>query len=181
MEDVLRAELVEHIRTVANWPQPGVQFRDVLPLFANPRVFRLVTDALAREATQRQAGVVAAIDARGFIVGGAMALEMGVGMVPIRKQGKLPGQTIAETYALEYGSATIEVHTEAITAGDRVVLIDDLIATGGTMMAAVRLIERLDAHIVGAAAIIDLPELGGSDLLRDAGIDVFSLVTTSDL
>jgi adenine phosphoribosyltransferase len=120
--------------------------------------------------------VVAGLDARGFIIGSVLAYELGVGFVPIRKKGKLPFTTVAETYELEYGSATVELHTDAVKAGDRVLLIDDLIATGGTMMAGRRLLEKLGAEVMEGAAIVDLPELGGSDKLRASGLPLFTLL-----
>jgi len=122
---------------------------------------------------------VAGIDARGFIIGAILAYELNVGFVPIRKKGKLPYTTIAEEYELEYGSATVEMHADACKAGDRVLLIDDLIATGGTMMAGKKLLERLGATVVGGAAIVDLPELGGSKLLREGGLELFTVVDFS--
>jgi len=120
--------------------------------------------------------VIAGLDARGFIIGSVVAYELGVGFVPIRKKGKLPFTTVEETYELEYGSATVEMHTDAVKAGDRVVLIDDLIATGGTMMAGKKLLERLGAQVIEGAAIVDLPELHGSQKLREAGLPLFTLV-----
>ena len=119
---------------------------------------------------------IAGLDARGFIIGSVLAYELNVGFVPIRKKGKLPFTTVEETYELEYGSATVEIHTDAVKAGDRVVLIDDLIATGGTMMAGMRLLERLGASVIEGAAIVDLPELGGSQKLREAGLKLHTLV-----
>jgi adenine phosphoribosyltransferase len=120
--------------------------------------------------------VIAGLDARGFIIGSVVAYELNLGFVPIRKKGKLPYTTVQESYELEYGSATVEMHTDAVKPGDRVVLIDDLIATGGTMMAGMKLLERLGATVVEGAAIVDLPELGGSARLRAAGLPVFTLV-----
>jgi adenine phosphoribosyltransferase len=120
--------------------------------------------------------VVAGLDARGFIIGSVLAYELGVGFVPIRKKGKLPFTTVEETYELEYGSATVELHTDAVKPGDKVVLIDDLIATGGTMMAGRRLLEKLGAEVMEGAAIVDLPELGGSQRLRESGLALFTLL-----
>ena len=119
---------------------------------------------------------IAGLDARGFIIGSVLAYELNIGFVPIRKKGKLPFTTVAESYELEYGSATVEIHTDAVKSGDRVVLIDDLIATGGTMMAGKRLLERLGATVIEGAAIVDLPELGGSARLREAGLPLYTLV-----
>lgn len=170
--------LRDHIRTVPDWPVPGVQFRDITPLLQNPRVFRVLIDQFVHRymAPGLRPDVVAGIDARGFILGAVIAYELGVGFVPIRKKGKLPFATVEESYELEYGSATVEIHTDAVRRGDRVLLIDDLIATGGTMMAGKRLLEKLGAEVIEGAAIVDLPELGGSAALRDAGLLLFTLV-----
>ena len=168
--------LRNHIRTVPDWPAPGVQFRDITPLLQDPKVFHVLIDAFVHRYMDRQIDVVAGLDARGFIIGSVVAYELNRGFVPIRKKGKLPFSTIEETYELEYGSATVELHTDAVRAGDRVLLIDDLIATGGTMLAGKKLLEQLGATVVEGAAIVDLPELGGSQRLRDAGLPLFTLV-----
>ena len=171
--------LKSHIRTVPDWPAPGVQFRDITPLLQNPRVFRVLIDAFVHRYMDPalRPDIVAGLDARGFILGSVIAYELGLGFVPIRKKGKLPFTTVEETYELEYGSATVELHTDAIQPGQRVLLIDDLIATGGTMMAGKRLIERLGGSICEGAAIVDLPELGGSQRLRDEGLQLFTLLS----
>jgi adenine phosphoribosyltransferase len=170
--------LRDHIRTVPDWPAPGVQFRDITPLLQNPKVFRVMIDAFVHRYMEPRLrpDVVAGLDARGFILGAVVAHELNVGFVPIRKKGKLPFTTIEETYELEYGSATVELHTDAVKPGDRVLLIDDLIATGGTMMAGRKLLEKLGATVVEGAAIVDLPELGGSRQLRESGLPLFTLV-----
>jgi adenine phosphoribosyltransferase len=165
-----------HIRTVPDWPSPGVQFRDITPLLANPKVFRILIDEFVHRYYDVRPSAIAGLDARGFIIGAVVAYELNVGFVPIRKKGKLPFTTVEETYELEYGSATVEMHTDAVKPGDRVVLIDDLIATGGTMMAGKKLLERLGAQVVEGAAIVDLPELEGSAKLRAAGLPLFTLV-----
>jgi adenine phosphoribosyltransferase len=170
------AYIRRHIRTVPDWPEAGVMFRDITPLLADPKVFRVLIDQFVHRYFDVRPDLVAGLDARGFIIGAVLAFELGVGFVPIRKKGKLPFTTVAETYELEYGSATVEIHTDAVRAGDRVLLIDDLIATGGTMMAGKRLLERLGAVVVEGAAIVDLPELGGSAKLRGAGLNLFTLV-----
>jgi len=170
--------LRDHIRTVPDWPAPGVQFRDITPLLQDAKVFRVLIDVFVHrymDASNRP-DVVAGLDARGFILGAVVAYELGVGFIPIRKKGKLPFTTVAETYELEYGSATVELHTDAVKAGDRVLLIDDLIATGGTMMAGMKLLEKLGAQVIEAAAIVDLPELGGSAKLRAAGLKLHTLI-----
>jgi adenine phosphoribosyltransferase len=170
--------LRDHIRTVPDWPAPGVQFRDITPLLQNAKVFRVLIDAFVHRYMDpgMRPDVVAGLDARGFILGSVVAYELNVGFVPIRKKGKLPFTTVEETYELEYGSATVELHTDAVKAGNRVLLIDDLIATGGTMMAGKKLLERLGAHVMEGAAIVDLPELGGSDRLRESGLPLFTLL-----
>jgi adenine phosphoribosyltransferase len=170
--------LRNHIRTVPDWPAPGVQFRDITPLLQDAKVFRVLIDAFVHRYMDPslRPDVVAGLDARGFIIGAVVADELNVGFVPVRKKGKLPFTTVEETYELEYGSATVELHTDAVRAGNRVVLIDDLIATGGTMMAGKKLLERLGAQVIEGAAIVDLPELGGSQKLREAGLPLFTLV-----
>ena len=170
--------LRDHIRTVSDWPAPGVQFRDITPLLQDPKVFRVLTDAFVQRSMDPalRPDVVAGLDARGFILGAVIAHELNVGFIPIRKKGKLPFTTVEETYELEYGSATVELHTDAVKPGQRVLLIDDLIATGGTMMAGKKLLEKLGAIVVEGAAIVDLPELGGSKHLKDSGLPLFTLV-----
>lgn len=170
--------LSDHIRTVPDWPAPGVQFRDITPLLQDAKVFRVLIDAFVHRYMDPslRPDVVAGLDARGFILGAVIAYELNVGFVPIRKKGKLPFTTVAETYELEYGSATVELHTDAVKPGARVLLIDDLIATGGTMMAGMKLLEKLGAQVIEGAAIVDLPELGGSDKLRAAGLPLFTLI-----
>jgi adenine phosphoribosyltransferase len=163
---------------VPDWPAPGVQFRDITPLLQDAKVFRVLIDAFVHRYMdpERRPDVVAGLDARGFILGAVVAYELGVGFVPIRKKGKLPFTTVEETYELEYGSATVELHTDAVKPGQRVLLIDDLIATGGTMMAGKKLLEKLGAEVMEGAVIVDLPELGGSDKLRATGLTLFTLV-----
>ena len=170
--------LRDHIRTVSDWPAPGVQFRDITPLLQDPKVFRVLTDAFVQRYMDPalRPDVVAGLDARGFILGAVIAHELNVGFIPIRKKGKLPFTTVEETYELEYGSATVELHTDAVKPGQRALLIDDLIATGGTMMAGKKLLEKLGATVVEGAAIVDLPELGGSKHLKDSGLPLFTLV-----
>jgi adenine phosphoribosyltransferase len=170
--------LRRHIRTVPDWPAAGVQFRDITPLLQNPRVFRVLVDAFVHRYMDPalRPDLVAGLDARGFILGSVVAYELGLGFVPIRKKGKLPFTTVEETYELEYGSATVELHTDAVQAGQKVLLIDDLIATGGTMMAGRRLLEKLGGTVIEGAAIVDLPELGGSQRLKTSGLQLFTLV-----
>jgi adenine phosphoribosyltransferase len=171
----LAALLKARVRTVRDWPKPGVNFRDVTTLFQDPKTFRLIIEALARHCSRRKIDVIAAVDARGFIAGGALAYRLRLPFALVRKKGKLPFKTLAEDYALEYGTAAIEVHADACRPGDRVLITDDLVATGGTLLAAAKLFRALGGEVVGVAAIIDLPELGGSKKLRDAGFGVHAL------
>ncbi|VVE64755.1 MULTISPECIES: adenine phosphoribosyltransferase [Pandoraea] len=169
------AYIKSQIRTVPDWPAPGVQFRDITPLLKNPRTLRVLIDVFVHRYMAQRPDYIAGLDARGFILGSILAYELNIGFIPIRKKGKLPYQTVAEEYELEYGSATVEIHADACGPGDRVLLIDDLVATGGTMLAGKKLLERLGATVIEGAAIVDLPELGGSRLIRDAGLDLFLL------
>jgi adenine phosphoribosyltransferase len=164
-----------HVRTVPDWPAPGVQLRDITPLLSNPRVFRVLIDQFVHRYFDARPSAIAGLDARGFIIGAVLADELNVGFVPIRKKGKLPFTTLQESYELEYGSAAVEMHTDAVRPGDRVVLIDDLIATGGTMMAGMRLLQRSGGEVIEGAAIVDLPELMGSSRLRAASVRLFTL------
>jgi adenine phosphoribosyltransferase len=165
----------DRIRTVPDWPQAGVQFRDITPLLQDKKTFRVLVDIFVHRYMDMDLDMVAGVDARGFILGAVVAYELNLGFVPVRKKGKLPFLTVAEEYELEYGSATVEIHTDACKKGDRVLLIDDLVATGGTMVAAAKLLNRLGATIVEAAAIVDLPELGGSKIVREQGIPLFTV------
>jgi adenine phosphoribosyltransferase len=169
------ATLKSKIRTVRDWPKPGVNFRDVTTLFQDAGALQATVDALADATAPLRADLVAAVDARGFIVGGVLAYKLGKPFVLVRKKGKLPHETVAQSYTLEYGTATIEVHADACRPGDRVVIVDDLIATGGTLLAATKLFRALHGEVVGIVAIIDLPELGGSRLLAEAGLKVTTL------
>jgi len=177
------AYLKAHIRTVPDWPAPGVQFRDITPLLQDPKVFRVLIDVFVHRymARGQRPDVVAGLDARGFIIGAVLAYELGVGFVPIRKKGKLPYTTVQESYELEYGSATVELHTDAVQKGERVLLIDDLIATGGTMLAGKRLLEKFGAQVLEGAAIVALPGLGGVQRLRDSGLALHTLVEFDDV
>ncbi len=163
------------IRTVPDWPVPGVQFRDITPLLQDAKTLRILIDTFVHRYMGQRIDRVAGLDARGFILGAIVAYELNVGFIPIRKKGKLPYTTVEEQYELEYGNATVEIHTDACKPGDRILLIDDLIATGGTMLAGMRLLQRLGAVVVEGAVIVDLPELGGSKLLRDAGLSLFTV------
>ena len=163
------------IRTIPDYPKPGIMFRDITTLLGNARAFRTVVDRLVQPYAGVRIDKVAGIEARGFILGGAVAHQLSVGFVPVRKKGKLPWRTLAQDYALEYGTDTMEVHEDAMAAGENVLLVDDLIATGGTAVAALQLIDRIGARAIGASFVIDLPELGGADRLRAMGLNVEAL------
>src|ERR1700722_10522463 len=165
------------IRTIPDYPKKGIMFRDITTLLGHPRAFRAAVDALVQPHCGMKIDKVAGMEARGFILGGAVAHQLGVGFVPVRKKGKLPHTVIGEDYALEYGTDRLEIHTDAINAGEQVLLVDDLIATGGTAMAGIKLLERAGAEVIGCSFVIDLPELGGSDKLRALGKNVSALVS----
>lgn len=165
----------DYIRTIEGFPHEGIMFRDVTTLFADPRGFRMCVDQLLAPYAGMRIDKVVGLEARGFILGGAVAHQLSTGFVPIRKKGKLPGKTIAQAYTLEYGEAVVEVHEDAMTAGETVLLVDDLLATGGTAEAGIKLIERLGAQVVGCAFVVDLPDLGGRQRLQAMGMDVHAL------
>ncbi|MCQ8781013.1 adenine phosphoribosyltransferase [Mangrovibrevibacter kandeliae] len=164
------------IRTIADYPLPGIQFRDITTLLADPDAFRTAVDLLVQPYKGETVEKIAGIEARGFILGGAMAHQLAAGFVPIRKRGKLPHETVRVAYSLEYGIDEMEMHKDAVRPGERVVLTDDLIATGGTAEAAVKLLRELGADIVAACFVIDLPELGGRKRLEAMGVTVRTLV-----
>ncbi|WP_221801083.1 adenine phosphoribosyltransferase [Oceanobacter mangrovi] len=168
-------EIKNAIRTVPNWPEEGVMFRDIMPLLQDAGIFRKLIDSFVHRYQGMQLDAIAAIDARGFILGAPLAYELGLSLVTVRKKGKLPFDTVSQEYQLEYGSAAIEIHTDAFKPGDRVLVMDDLIATGGTMLAACELVTKLQATVVETAAIINLPDLHGADKLRDSGFDVYAI------
>jgi adenine phosphoribosyltransferase len=170
-------DLKQAIRTIPDYPRPGIQFRDITTLLGDARAFRTAIDQLAAPWLDAKIDRVAGIEARGFIIAGAMAYQLGAGFVPIRKKGKLPHSTVRIAYSLEYGIDEMEMHTDAIAQGERIILVDDLIATGGTAEAAVKLLRSLGAQILAACFIIDLPELGGARRLRDMGVDVRTLLS----
>ncbi|MEM6389697.1 MAG: adenine phosphoribosyltransferase [Pseudomonadota bacterium] len=171
------SSIADYIRTIPDFPHEGILFRDVTTLFADPRGFRLAVDQLLAPFVGQKIDMVAGLEARGFILGGAVAHQLSLGFVPIRKAGKLPGATISQDYELEYGAATMEVHDDALKAGDSVLLVDDLLATGGTAEAGISLIERLGAQVAGTAFVIDLPDLGGRARLESLGMTVHALTT----
>ena len=169
--------LRQSIRTIADYPKPGIQFRDITTLLRDARAFELTVDALIEPWLDQKVDKVAGIEARGFILGGAVAHGLKCGFVPIRKRGKLPHETVRVAYSLEYGVDEMEMHTDAIRAGEGVLLIDDLIATGGTATGAASLLQSAGAEVCAACFVIDLPGLGGAARLRTAGISVQSLLT----
>lgn len=170
-----KPELKDYIRTIVDFPHKGIMFRDVTTLFADPRGFRMAIDQLLHPYAGLRFDKVVGLEARGFILGGAVAHQLSTGFVPIRKKGKLPGAVISEEYQLEYGEAVVEIHDDAIAAGEKVLLVDDLLATGGTAEAGIKLVERLGGEIIGCAFVIDLPELGGRKKLEAMGMDVHAL------
>jgi adenine phosphoribosyltransferase len=169
-------EIKRLIRTIAHYPKPGVMFRDITTLLKDPTGFRLTIDALAGRYRGRRIDKVAGIESRGFIVGAPLAHQLGAGFVPLRKRGKLPGTTVGHDYALEYGADRIEMHVDAIAAGEQVLIADDLIATGGTAEAAIRLIQSAGARVVECCFVIELPALGGRKRLTGLGQSVYALV-----
>lgn len=164
------------IRTIPDYPKPGIMFRDITTLLGDSQGLKAAIARLAEPYRTEPVDAVAGIEARGFILGGAVADRLGCGFVPIRKKGKLPWKTIGQEYTLEYGVDTIEIHEDAIKPGQRILIVDDLVATGGTAEAAVKLVRRSGGVVMGAAFVIDLPEIGGAKLLRDMGIAVHTLM-----
>jgi adenine phosphoribosyltransferase len=163
------------IRTVPHYPKQGVMFRDITTLLKDPVGFRITINELVNRYKGSRIDKIAGIEARGFIIGAALAFQLGVGFVPVRKKGKLPAETIGHDYELEYGSDRIEMHVDAVSQGDRILLVDDLIATGGTAEAAVKLIEKMGGKIIECCFVIDLPDLGGRKRLEKHGQKVFAL------
>ena len=171
MEEYLRAQ----IRTIPNWPHQGIQFRDITTLFANPQAWKKTVDVLAGRYSKMTFDRIGALDARGFLIGSTLSYILEKPLVLFRKKGKLPGQTLCVDYDLEYGQAGLEMHVDSVRPGDKVLLVDDLIATGGTLLAADQLIRQAGASTLEAAAIINLPDLKGADRLNAAGIATFAL------
>ena len=165
-------DVKDYIRTIVDFPHEGIMFRDVTTLFADPRGFRMAIDQMLHPYAGERIDKVVGLEARGFILGGAIAHQLSVGFVPIRKKGKLPSTTISQDYKLEYGEAIVEIHDDAIQPGEKILVVDDLLATGGTAEAGIKLIERLGGEILSCSFIIDLPDLGGRKRLEDMGIDV---------
>jgi len=165
------------IRTIPDYPKPGIQFRDVTTLLKDARAFRAAIDLMVQPWAGAKIDKVAGIEARGFILGGAVAHQLSVGFTPVRKKGKLPARTLEEDYQLEYGTDTVEIHTDAVAETERVLLVDDLIATGGTAEAAIKLLRRAGAEVVGATFVIDLHDLGGAKRIEAMGVPCASLVS----
>src|SRR6476469_1050355 len=173
----LENDLQSSIRAIPDYPKPGVVFRDITTLLGNARAFRRAVDELVQPWAGMKIDKVAGIEARGFILGGAVAHQVSAGFVPIRKKGKLTHKRVSVTYMLEYGADEIEMHADALVAGERVVLVDDLVATGGTAEAAVKLLRQLGAEVLAACFVIDLPELAGAEKLRKLGVPVRTLIS----
>jgi len=171
------SDLKAAIRTIPDYPKPGIMFRDITTLLGDARAFRRAVDELVQPWAGGKLDKVAGIEARGFILGGAMAHQVSCGFVPIRKKGKLPFKRVSIAYSLEYGIDEMEMHEDALVKGERVVLVDDLIATGGTAEAAVKLLKQVGADVVGACFVIDLPELGGAERIRKLGVPVRTLIS----
>jgi adenine phosphoribosyltransferase len=169
-------DLKDAIRTIPDYPKPGIMFRDITTLLGNARAFRRTVDELVQPYAGLKVDKIAGIEARGFILGGAVAHQLSAGFVPIRKKGKLPHAVVSIAYSLEYGIDEMEMHEDAVQKGERVILVDDLIATGGTATAAVQLLQRIGAEVVAAVFVIDLPDLGGADKLRALGVPVRTLI-----
>ena len=169
-------DLKDAIRTIPDYPKPGILFRDITTLLGNARAFRQAVDQLVRPWAGAKIDQVAGIEARGFILGGAVAHQLSAGFVPIRKKGKLPHQTVRMAYALEYGTDEMEMHVDAIAPGQKVILVDDLIATGGTAEGAVKLIRQIGGEVVAACFIVDLPDLGGAEKLKALHVPVRTLM-----
>jgi adenine phosphoribosyltransferase len=164
------------IRSIPDYPKAGIVFRDITTLLGNPRAFRAAVDQLVQPYAGVRIDKVAGIEARGFILGGAVAHQLSTGFIPVRKKGKLPWKTMGEDYALEYGTDRVEIHEDAVIKGEHVIVVDDLIATGGTAFAGIKLLERAGAKVVGCCFVIDLPDLGGADKIRALGKEVTTLV-----
>ncbi|WP_454850182.1 adenine phosphoribosyltransferase [Rhizobium binxianense] len=173
------SELAASIRSIPDYPKPGIIFRDITTLLGNPRAFRRAVDELVQPYAGLKIDKIAGMEARGFILGGAVAHQLSSGFVPIRKKGKLPHETVRIAYSLEYGVDEMEMHRDAVQPGEKVILVDDLIATGGTAVGATQLLRQMGAEVVGACFVIDLPDLGGRAKLEALGVNVHTLVEFS--
>lgn len=169
------------MRTIPDWPEPGIMFRDITPLFKDPKALRMISDAFIQRYIDSDITHIASIDARGFLIGSIMSYQLNIPLVLVRKKGKLPGETISQEYKLEYGSAEVEMQKDAVAEGDRVLIFDDLIATGGTVLAASTIVKELGASVAEVATLINLPDLQGSQKIQEAGIPVFSLMSYEGL
>ncbi|OHD63002.1 MAG: adenine phosphoribosyltransferase [Spirochaetes bacterium RBG_13_51_14] len=172
VDEILRSK----IRSIPDFPKKGIIFRDITTLLSDREGFRMTIDAFIRRYSRMDIDYIAGVEARGFLIGGAIAYELRKGLVPIRKKGKLPFKTVSHEYELEYGTDTIEMHIDAVAKGDRVLIIDDLLATGGTALACAKLIEKLGGVVVEIGFIVDLPDVGGRKKIEEAGYSMFSLV-----
>jgi adenine phosphoribosyltransferase len=177
MATVLENDLKAAIRTIPDYPKPGIMFRDITTLLGDARAFRRTVDELVQPWAGSKIDKVAGMEARGFILGGAVAHQVSAGFVPIRKKGKLPHKRVSIAYSLEYGIDEMEMHEDAVSTGERVILVDDLIATGGTAEGAVKLLRQMGADVLAACFVVDLPDLGGADKLRKLNVPVRTLVT----
>ena len=177
MNATLQQTLADSIRTIPDYPKPGIMFRDITTLLGDARAFRRAVDELVHPWAGGRIDKVAGMEARGFILGGAVAHQLSAGFVPIRKKGKLPHAKVSIAYSLEYGIDEMEMHEDAVTKGERVILVDDLIATGGTAEGAIKLLQKIGANVVAACFVIDLPDLGGAQKIRDLGVPVRTLVS----
>ena len=175
MKENTRLQLADYIRTIPNFPKPGIQYRDITTLLRNPEGLARTVDEIAEKVQGQGITCIAGIEARGFIFGTAVAYKLGLGFIPLRKPGKLPGKVISMSYKLEYGEDELQLHDDALTNDDKVLLVDDLIATGGTAEAASKLIQQTGATLSGCGFVVDLPDLGGMKRLRDMGLDCFAL------
>ncbi|MGO4404249.1 adenine phosphoribosyltransferase [Bosea sp. RAF48] len=180
MSETTSMNLADSIRAIPDYPRPGIVFRDITTLLGDARAFRRAVDELVQPFAGLKIAKIAGIEARGFILGGAVAHQLSAGFIPVRKKGKLPLETLRATYALEYGTDEIEIHRDAVQPGERVLLVDDLVATGGTAEAAVNLLSGLGAEVVAACFIVDLPDRGGADRIRRLGVPVRTLVSFAD-
>ena len=176
VSETLEFDLRSSIRTIPDYPKPGIMFRDITTLLGNARAFRRAVDELVQPWAGSKIDKVAGMEARGFILGGAVAHQVSAGFIPIRKKGKLPHKRVSIAYSLEYGLDEMEMHEDAVTRGDKVILVDDLIATGGTAEGAVKLLKQQGADVLAACFIVDLPELGGADKIRKLGVPVRTLI-----
>jgi adenine phosphoribosyltransferase len=171
------ADLIrQHVRSIPDFPKPGILFRDITSVWKHPEAFEACTQAFVDRYEHDDIDLVVGIESRGFVVGAAFAARLGRGFVPVRKRGKLPADVHAHEYELEYGTDCVEIHKDALAPGQSVLVMDDLLATGGTLLASIELLKRMGAKIAGCAVVIDLPDLGGGRKIRDAGYDVFSIL-----